>query len=696
VSSEPASQSLSEPESKTVLAEIGLKVPASVVVMTSEAVPSDVSLPAVAKLVSRGLSHKSDLGAVRTNLHSIEDVREAVGQLLKLAKDRALLVEGVLIEEQIEHQHELIVGVFRDATYGLAISVGLGGIWVEALDDHAVRLLPVHEADARAMLEQLKAWPMLSGGRGGSPMDVAAVTRAMVAIGGLAQQDERIVEIEVNPLAICPGEAVVLDALIVRTVKPPASSDISDGRDAVQRMLNPASLAVIGASKSPTAMSSRLRRYLQRHDYPGRVYLVNPRETEIDGQICYPDISSLPETVDVVHILAPATAVSAAVADAGRRGVPAAVIHASGFAEVGEDGRRLQDEMVHTAREHGIRLIGPNTSGVVRPPSRAFTAFGMALELESTPAGPSGLITQSGALGGSLISRGWEQGLGFSFWVATGNEADLTVSDVLESMADDPETTHFLLFLETIRDWPRFQRAAGLALRHGKPVFAYKTGRTELGRRAVESHTGAMLGDEQLAEIALRQAGVVRVPELFDLLDIATALRTQPLPGGPRVGVISASGGACSLVADECAQYGLEIPPLPPEILKAVAEVVPPFGAPENPVDVTMQYTAQPQMFTQVLNLILESPNIDMLFLALTTNADPPAIQVAETVVSLANSKKPIIVSRMGADALAPRGMAVYREAGIPLFPTAERGVRTLAALAAASRALAAVRKDPL
>jgi acyl-CoA synthetase (NDP forming) len=205
-----------------------------------------------------------------------------------------------------------------------------------------------------------------------------------------------------------------------------------------------------------------------------------------------------------------------------------------------------------------------------------------------------------------------------------------------------------------------------------------------------------MLGDEQLAEIALRQAGVVRVPELFDLLDIATALRTQPLPGGPRVGVISASGGACSLVADECAQYGLEIPPLPPEILKAVAEVVPPFGAPENPVDVTMQYTAQPQMFTQVLNLILESPNIDMLFLALTTNADPPAIQVAETVVSLANSKKPIIVSRMGADALAPRGMAVYREAGIPLFPTAERGVRTLAALAAASRALAAVRKDPL
>jgi acyl-CoA synthetase (NDP forming) len=454
-------------------------------------------------------------------------------------------------------------------------------------------------------------------------------------------------------------------------------------------MLNPASLAVVGASKSPTAMSSRLRRYLQNHEYPGRVYLVNPRESEIDGQPCYPDVASLPETVDVVHILAPATAVAAAVADAGGRGVPAAVIHASGFAEVGEDGRQLQDEMVRTARKNGIRLIGPNTSGVVRPPSRAFTAFGMALELEHTPAGPTGLITQSGALGGSLISRGWEQGLGFSFWAATGNEADLTVSDVLEAMADDPETGHFLLFLETIRDWDRFQRGVRLALENGKPVFAYKTGRTALGRRAVESHTGAMLGDEALADVALRQAGVVRVPELFDLLDIATALKTQPLPRGPRVGVISASGGACSMVADECASHGLEIPSFPADVLSAISEVVPPFGAPQNPVDVTMQYTAQPEMFTRVLDLVLRSSNVDMLLLALTTNADPPAVTVAESVVNLANSEKPIIVSRMGAEALAPRGLTVYREKGVPLFPTAERGVRTLAALAKASAALA-------
>ena len=144
------------------------------------------------------------------------------------------------------------------------------------------------------------------------------------------------------------------------------------------------------------------------------------------------------------------------------------------------------------------------------------------------------------------------------------------------------------------------------------------------------------------------------------------------------------------MVADECASYGLEIPPLPSDVLQAISAVVPPFGAPENPVDVTMQYTAQPEMFTQVLQLVMDSPNIDMLLLALTTNADPPAIKVAETVVALTNTEKPVIVSRMGAEALAPRGLAVYREAGIPLFPTAERGVRTLAALAAASQALGA------
>jgi acyl-CoA synthetase (NDP forming) len=197
-----------------------------------------------------------------------------------------------------------------------------------------------------------------------------------------------------------------------------------------------------------------------------------------------------------------------------------------------------------------------------------------------------------------------------------------------------------------------------------------------------------MLGDEALAEVALREAGVVRVPELFDLLDIAAALKTQPLPAGPRVGVISASGGACSMVADECDRYGLEIPALLPDVYQGVAEVVPAFGAPQNPVDVTMQYTAQPDMFTRVLRLVIESPNIDMLFLALTTNADPPAVAVAQAVADLGDVGKPIVVSRMGADALAPRGLAVYREAGIPLFPTAERGVRTMAALAAARRAL--------
>ena len=438
MSRDPVTVSLSEPESKAILSELGLAIPPSIVVSSVADVPSGVSLPAVAKLVARGLSHKSELGAVHTHLRSVEEIRIAVSKLFELAARQGLTTDGVLVEQHVEYDLELIIGVLRDATYGPAISVGLGGIWVEALDDRAIRLLPLTDASARSMLEELKAWPLLSGARGRRPVDVDAITGAMMSIAELVERDKRLIEVEVNPLALREQGAVVLDALIVRAEEAQVKEDSGDAGEAVRRMLNPASLAVVGASRSPTAMSTRLRRYLQRHEYSGRVYLVNPRESEIDGLQCYPDVASLPETVDVVHILAPATAVAAAVADAGSRGVPAAVIHASGFAEVGDEGRRLQAEMVRTARDNGIRLIGPNTSGVVRPPSRTFTAFGMALELERTPAGPSGLITQSGALGGSLISRGWEQGLGFSFWAATGNEADLTVSDILEAMADDP------------------------------------------------------------------------------------------------------------------------------------------------------------------------------------------------------------------------------------------------------------------
>jgi len=159
------------------------------------------------------------------------------------------------------------------------------------------------------MLEELKAWPLLSGARGRKPVDVDAIISAMMSIAELVERDERLIEVEVNPLGLREHGAVVLDALIVRAEEAQVKEVSGDAGEAVRRMMNPASLAVVGASRSPTAMSTRLRRYLQRHEYSGRVYLVNPRESEIDGLPCYPDVASLPETVDVVHILAPATAV---------------------------------------------------------------------------------------------------------------------------------------------------------------------------------------------------------------------------------------------------------------------------------------------------------------------------------------------------------------------------------------------------
>jgi acyl-CoA synthetase (NDP forming) len=662
-----------------LLERYGVPLVAQRVVGTPEEAPdagAELGFPVVLKAYARELVHKSEAGAVRLGLSTRDEVLVAGRELAA-----ALAPEAFVVQATHPGGVELLVGATRDPAFGPVVAVGLGGVFAELLQDVSLRLAPVTPAEARRMLRGLRASPLLDGYRGSPPVDLDAVVDVVVRIGELVAAEPTVAELDLNPVFAAPEGACAVDVRVLLG-EPVAATDPASPVPELHALLEPRSIAVVGASADATKPGGLLFRYLVKHGYAGALYPVNPGAVEILGHRCYASVAELPEAPDLACVVVPAAAVAETLAGCGDRGTRAAVVFTAGFAESGADGEERQRELVATARAAGIRLCGPNTAGVVNAHEGICATTGMAFESDELPLGGIAFLTQSGAIGSCLVSRSWAQGLGVGAWVSAGNEADLTISDYLLHYAEDARTSVIALFVETIRDPATFVAACRLARTNGKPIVVYKTGVSEIGRRAVESHTGALAGDARVYDAVFRSLGVIQVDDLQSLMDVSMALDWQPLPAGPRVGVVSGSGGACSVVADELGRLGLELPPLSEALVEAVADVIPAFGTAQNPVDVTAQITRRPEMVGQVARLVLESGEVDSLLVALTTNADPPAAVVAEGVVEAARaSGKPLLVCRLGAEFLAPRALARYREARVPVFPMPDRTARALKAM---------------
>lgn len=675
--------------SRKLLERYGVPLVAEQVVMTADeavAAAHAMSGPVVLKAVAPGLVHKSDVGGIAVGLLTADDVTRAAHRMT----DTIPSLSGFVVQETVEGSLEVIVGLRRDPELGPFVMVGLGGVLVEVLNDVALRPVPVSGADAHAMLDELRAVALLDGYRGLPASDREAVVRAITALSRLAEGEPRVVEVDLNPVVVWRNGALAVDHHVVAApTDPPLSEPRPDATSALDRLMRPNSIAVIGASARDGKPGRRLVDYLRKHDFPGPIYAINPRSEDVLGLPTYPRVADIPEVPDLACIAVPAEQVLPVVEECARIGVPAAIIYTSGFAEVGPDGRRLQDEIRDIADRSGMRIAGPNTAGVVNAHHRLCAAIGMAFEIDTMPRGDIAFLTQSGAIGSSLLSRTWEHGIGFSTWITCGNEADLTLADYLNHVVEDPHTRVVAIFMEGLRDPDGFLRACEAARRRGKPVVVYKTGRSELGRNAVASHTAALAGDDALYDVLFRQAGVVRVPSLQGLIDAAVALAWQPLPLGRRLAVISASGGACSVVADECARAGLELPALADDVVARIADIIPTFGRSQNPVDVTVEITSNPQMVARIAEMVLAEPSIDALLVMLTTNAGPTAVEVARGVTRAAGgSVKPVVVARLGADYLSMESVAHYRANKIPLYAMPEQAVQALSVMvqAGASR----------
>ncbi|MFB9566035.1 acetate--CoA ligase family protein [Saccharopolyspora hordei] len=448
---------------------------------------------------------------------------------------------------------------------------------------------------------------------------------------------------------------------------------------AVDGLLDPRAVAVVGASER-SAMAGRLTHYLR--DFAGPVYPVNPNHRQVHGLPCYPSLSELPGPVDLVLVLVPAARVLSVVEEAGRAGATCAVVLSSGFAEVGDEGRALQEQLVEVARRYGLRVIGPNCQGLLYRPTGLVATFTAAAAGPQHPDSGIAYVGQSGALGGSFLGGAADRGIGLTAWVSVGNQADLTATDAAELLVADPHVRVLACYLEELPDGDRWQRLTERAASAGKHVAVLRSGRSPAGERAVAAHTGALVRAGTAFDLLTREAGAVEDDDIDELLDAAVALTGDSRPRGHRIGVITSSGGAGGLVADQAGAVGLELPELDAATQEALAPLIPAFGSAVNPVDVTAQVIDDAGQFGAVCEAVADSDQVDAVLVVLTTIGGAAAVEVAESILRAAKrSTTPFAVAWMYSREQVAEASALLRRSGIPVLDTTTAALRLLAHL---------------
>ena len=450
-------------------------------------------------------------------------------------------------------------------------------------------------------------------------------------------------------------------------------------------LLRPNSIAIIGASPDANKLNGRPFHFLRRDGYAGKLFPVNPKYTEIDGMPCYPDIASLPEPPDLAVVAVSVKLATAAVADLGKKGVPVAIVFSSGYSELGEEGARLEQELLQAARDNGIRICGPNNLGLINAFENITATFSQYAD--KTPiSGPVAFASQSGAFGTGIAAMARSRGIGLGYFVNTGNQADITLVDTLSEIADDPRITVLSAYIEGLRDGAELISLAHKALSVKKPLIITKVGRKAAGARAAASHTGSLAGQDRVFDGVIRQHGVIRAQNEEQMLDMVSAFACCPIPKGNGIAMITQSGGAGVLMADRAEELGLEVPVPSPETQEKLSAVIPSFGSTSNPIDVTGQFLADPKILSDSIKITLDDPDIDscIVWLQLMHGYADMLVDIFKDVKACVS--KPFVVCWLEAPQAAREQL---NEAGICVIGATERAVDAVSGLVKYGQALA-------
>ncbi len=467
----------------------------------------------------------------------------------------------------------------------------------------------------------------------------------------------------------------------------------------VERLLRPRSVAIVGVSARPGSAGQVALKLLAVNGFAGDIHLVGRAGTILDGRECLASIDDLPERVDLAILALPATAVREAIEACVRRHVGAAVVFASGFAELGQEERSVQETVAAIARDGGLALIGPNCFGYTNYVDRFTVGFlpGGALPEYDRGAGPAlAIISQSGGLMGHLRRAIEMRGVPVSYMISTGNEAGLQLADLLEYLIDDPSTHVIAIYAEHIRRPSEFLAAARKARASGKPIVMMHSGRGAMAQNAARSHTGALASDHGVMSVQTTNAGVALVETLEELIDVSELLTRFPAPTGGGVGIMTTSGAFCAIAHDYCETIGLAIPPLSASVEATLRPRMPAFVPPRNPLDIATQATQDPEIVRDGAIGLLSDPGIGSLVAALAGGSEASALQRLKMLIAAwEKHPKPMILVMFGETLPEnPEFLKLARQHRIVLSHSAERALRAIARVTHYGRMLARSRID--
>jgi acyl-CoA synthetase (NDP forming) len=431
----------------------------------------------------------------------------------------------------------------------------------------------------------------------------------------------------------------------------------------------PRGIALYGASGDAAKNTARPLRYLRKHGYAGRIAPINRTRREVLGETAYPNLAAAPGDIDQAFIMVPPEDVPAACDECFARRVPVVTIFTDGFSETGEAGRKVEGQLVAKARAAGVRLLGPNSIGLVSTSPATALTVNASLELERLPVGPLAVVSQSGSLIGALLSRGAARGIGFSRLVSVGNEADLAVGELVDMLVDDAQTKAVLLFLETLRDPKRLALAARRAFEAGKPVIAYKLGRSSAGEALARTHTGAIAGDDRAADAFLAACGILRVRTFEALVEAAFLAGGQRPPRGKRVAMVTTTGGGAAVIADPLGTNGVELVAPPPQLAAQCRALG--VRVVDSPlIDLTLAGT-RASVYGPVLEALLASDHCDAVVAAVGSSAQFHPGLAIEPILA-ARRAHPAKALAVFVAPEAPASLALLAQAGIAAFRTPE------------------------
>jgi len=447
------------------------------------------------------------------------------------------------------------------------------------------------------------------------------------------------------------------------------------GKHYLTPLFEPGSVAIVGASEIPGKVGTMLLSNMLAAGYRGALFAVNPKYSTVRGVPCYPSVGKVPAHLDLAVVATPARTVPDVIDECGRAGVRSAVVITAGFSETGPEGARLERALLENARRGGVRLIGPNCIGIARPELGLNATFARGAALP----GSLGLVSQSGAVCAAMLDWATPNGVGFSSIVSLGGSSDLDFGEIIDYLANDPKTEHILLYIEGIRDARRFLSSLRAAAR-AKPVIVMKVGRHPAGSRAAVSHTGAIVGTDDVFDAAMERAGVVRVLSVGQLVAAAQALASHVRPKGDRLAVITNGGGPGVMAADRLADLGLSLAELSPSTVEALHRSLPANWSHGNPIDLIGD--ADSARYKAAVSACLADGGIDGILVILTPQAMTEAEATARAVVEAAGgASKPLIACWMGEASTAPARKLLH-DGSIPVFRTPDPAVEMFAHLA--------------